>query len=356
MIPQLRQEFAIGWPQGLYWFLFMVVYTVLGKDDVLSLSDKGLAAFVYITLCFDLIYLFNLLIFSGGLKSPLIMAQLLFTMLFALLFPKPIHIIVPLLLIPGLAIIDSSYPDTSFGKVEFFLVFFYFALNAACVYIAVRLDDIENVQKRSINMLEHEVKEKTVLEERTKLAREMHDGLGGSLSSLIIQTEYLLSISKDPEMNEELAELKLTSQESMDELRRSLAFLKDDFDVVKAIADMIHSFNSRTQIHAELFVEGEKKEVLPDVQLCIFRVCQESLNNIQKHSQAEEVNIFVEFSHGMFFLKILDDGVGFDQNVNKRHHYGLSNMAERAIAVNAEFKIFSQPEVGTRVELGIPLV
>ena len=102
----------------------------------------------------------------------------------------------------------------------------YLALNFIIIYVLVYLNEREVAAHREVTELQGDLKELAVVEERNRLAREIHDGLGASLSSLIIQSEYLLSLApKDEPLLKEIRELKASAEESIEELRRKLSRL-----------------------------------------------------------------------------------------------------------------------------------
>jgi signal transduction histidine kinase len=95
-------------------------------------------------------------------------------------------------------------------------------------------------------------------------------------------------------------------------------------------------------------VEGEGK-LSADVQVALYRLCQEGLNNIAKHAGASQVDIQLQYETGTVELRIRDDGRGFDPEQTPPGHYGLSMMRERAAAVGATLSISSQPGHGTEI-------
>ena len=91
-----------------------------------------------------------------------------------------------------------------------------------------------------------------------------------------------------------------------------------------------------------------------DPQVAVYRICQEAMNNIAKHAQANRVEISLCYAGKMMELRICDDGRGFDAQQTVSGHYGLSMMRERAEAVNARLSIASQPGHGTELTLRWP--
>jgi signal transduction histidine kinase len=109
-----------------------------------------------------------------------------------------------------------------------------------------------------------------------------------------------------------------------------------------------NAFTGRTNIPAKVTVVGQG--VLPaDVQVAIYRICQEALNNVAKHAGASKVEIYLKHEDSAIELSIRDDGQGFDPERTTSGHYGLSMMHERAEGVGARLSITSQPGHGTEL-------
>jgi signal transduction histidine kinase len=109
-----------------------------------------------------------------------------------------------------------------------------------------------------------------------------------------------------------------------------------------------NSFTGRTNVPAKVSIVGQG--VLPaDVQVAIYRICQEALNNILKHAKASQVEIFLKHGEGSIELRIRDNGQGFDPERTPSGHYGLSMMRERAEGVGVQLSITSQPGRGTEL-------
>jgi signal transduction histidine kinase len=129
------------------------------------------------------------------------------------------------------------------------------------------------------------------------------------------------------------------------ELRPSTLTDSDLGDLVRLLGN---AFTGRTNIPVTMSVTGER--VLPaDVQVAIYRMCQEALNNIAKHAHASLVEINLKHEGSTVKLVIRDNGKGFDPERTSSGHYGLSMMRERAEAVGAQLSITSQPAHGTEL-------
>jgi signal transduction histidine kinase len=313
----------------------------------------------FITLCLDLLVLVYMIAASGGLQSPLLATQVMFTTLFAILFPKPLAIVPPLLTLPIVARIDQLVAGQGPVFLDLLVLIWYTAINAVTVYIIVFLNQRDETQRRELLTLQKEMKQLAVVEERNRLAREIHDGLGASLSSLILQAEYLQQLARSPDrmddLRRELGELKSAAEEAIDELRRSLRMMREDFDLVPALEEKCRTFGDRAHVKVEFKRFGLETPVPPEVQLTIFRVLQESLNNIAKHAQASQVKVELAFQNDALVLKVADDGKGFSGGGAEPGHYGLVNLRERARKLAGEASVESAPGKGTTVTLLLPV-
>ena len=193
-----------------------------------------------------------------------------------------------------------------------------------------------------------------VLEERQRLARDLHDAINQSLFSAGLIAEVLPRLW-DRDQNEarrSLEDLRKLTRGAMAEMRALLAELRPSTLTDAELGDLLrllgNAFTGRTNIPAQVTVIGQG--VLPaEVQVAIYRVCQEALNNVAKHAAASLVEIELKHEETTIELSIRDDGLGFDPQRTASGHYGLSMMQERADAVGAQLSITSQPGHGTEL-------
>jgi signal transduction histidine kinase len=355
LVPAWRTIFQVDSLGTIGAYLVMVAYSA--ANYVLLERGRLGAVITYLTLCFDLGALLYLIIVTGGLHSPLLATELLFTTLFVTLFPRPIAIVPPLLTFPVVAKIQEMLTNGAFYTEDLFLLIWYSLINCIVVYVVVYLHTRDEMKHREILRLQQSLKEMAVIEERTRLAREIHDGLGGSLSSLIIQTEYLQGLAREEPLRSEIGELKLQAEESIDELRRALTMMRDDFDLVRGVEDACRKFESRQRGLVLSFLRvGRERQISSESALTVFRVLQESLANIVKHSKATQVSVTLRFTDTECELIVQDNGQGFDcAKPPPIGHYGLLNMGERAQRVGGSARVESAPGAGTIVTLAVPL-
>jgi signal transduction histidine kinase len=222
------------------------------------------------------------------------------------------------------------------------------------VYVIVYLNEREDTQHNEVVSLQENLKQMAVVEERNRLSREIHDGLGASLSTLIIQSEYLHNLAESPELKSEIKELKGVAEESIDELRRSISMMRSDYELVPAFEDYCYTFGQRAGLEVEYQVNGVIPKLSAKLQLAAFRVLQEALTNVQKHASASKVSVGLVHIEGVLRLTVQDDGKGFDYQGDLKGHYGLANMRERAKQYSGKLEIESAAGQGCKISFSVP--
>ena len=198
------------------------------------------------------------------------------------------------------------------------------------------------------------------LQERQRLARNLHDAVNQSLFSAGLIAEVLPRLwERDPdEGRRSLEDLRRLTRGAQADMRLLLAELRPSTLTDAALGDLLHLLGNalvgRTNIPIHVTVTGpealqEQRSLPTDVQVAFYRLCQEGLNNIAKHAGASRVDIQLQYETGTVELRIRDDGRGFDPEQMPPGHYGLSMMRERATAVGATLSITSQPGHGTEI-------
>jgi two-component system nitrate/nitrite sensor histidine kinase NarX len=195
-----------------------------------------------------------------------------------------------------------------------------------------------------------------VLEERQRLARNLHDAVNQSLFSAGLIAEVLPRLwdRDQEEARRSLEDLRRLTRGAMAEMRALLAELRPSTLTDSSLSDLLrllgNAFSGRTNVPVTATVIGEF--FLPaEAQVAFYRVCQEALNNIAKHAKASQVEINLKQDEAVIELRIRDDGQGFDTEQKLSGHYGLSMMRERAEAAGALLSITSQPGHGTELTI-----
>lgn len=202
-------------------------------------------------------------------------------------------------------------------------------------------------------------------DERKRVAREIHDGPAQTLSNMLIRLEVSCKLMDIDivKAKHELEELKTVAKGSMKDIRKIIYNLRpmslDDVGLIPSINRYITSFQKETKICVELIVLSQIEIDDSLLKLTVFRIIQESLNNIRKHSRATKVKIILEKNNVGLALYIRDNGVGFDvgsleKQQNEEEGFGILSMRERAELLNGDFTILSNLKTGTKIRVFIP--
>ena len=205
-----------------------------------------------------------------------------------------------------------------------------------------------------------QVEYQAVVDERARLAREIHDGLAQTLAFLKIQAAQMQTFLANGDIDRltstlqlnyrTLSDAYLDTRQAIDNLRRiPSASLQD------SIRDMVDDFEQSAGLKVDCSKLDLKIIYPPAVQAQLIRIVQEALNNVRKHAKAGAVEIVGRLNGDQVLIQVCDDGLGFSPElVDASLHYGLRGMQERAEMIGADFQITSQPGRGTNVSLRLP--
>lgn len=334
---------------AVFFFVFILIYTILFAYSVFYRKKE--VVITYISLLLDLPFLVYLIVYTGGLRSPFFFLQLLYTMFYALLFTRPLAIIPPLMLLPIIAHIDQLVFVRGLVIQDVLILIMYALANLLLLYSIVYFNTQENIQHDELLKLKDMKRELELSDERLRLSREIHDGIGATLSAMLMQIDFILSQKEVNSVLKETEELKNMAEEGMDELRRAVMLLRSDFDLQNMLSNMIDRFKSRNDFEVSSKIVLDETDLRPDELLAIFRIIQEAMTNVMRHSNAKNVNINVLVKDRAFDICIQDDGKGFNTEAIAENHYGISNMTERARLIGARLEIESAEGRGTKVLL-----
>ena len=198
-------------------------------------------------------------------------------------------------------------------------------------------------------------------EERRRVSRELHDQICQQLASLAIDIGGLAADPPPPEDVQSRLKVLQARVVKASEETRHIAYqlhpsVLDDLGLMASLQALCKEFSERERIPVE-FNNGALPGSVPrEVASCLYRVAQESLQNIAKHSVAKHVSVALTLQKGTLVLTIADDGAGFDQQAVKgRGGLGLIGMEERTRLVNGKLSIVTRPSHGTRIALKVPL-
>lgn len=213
--------------------------------------------------------------------------------------------------------------------------------------------------------LHQKVQNLAVLEERERIAREMHDGLAQVLGYVNTKTQAvkrLLSVAQLAQAEAELAQLEDAAREVYADVREAILGLRTTTSsskgLVPTVKEYLEWFSSQNSIPVEAAIERQLDitlEATTEIQL--IRIIQEALSNVRKHAKAQRASVQLSTSNGHVSLTIQDDGQGFDPERIARGmwpRFGLQTMRERAESVGGTFEVTSTPGKGTTVRVMVP--
>ena len=203
----------------------------------------------------------------------------------------------------------------------------------------------------------------TAQEEQSKrISRELHDDFNQKIAALVIGIE---TIEKHMPQSAKTLSAQLTEQRRQaetlsDDIRRVAHALHpsvlDHLGLVVALESYCAEFTQKTGTKTKFSHRNIRRGLPKDVALCVYRVVQESLRNVMKHSAAKQAEVSVTEIKGHVCLAVSDDGVGFDTELQSgKRGIGLTSMEERVRLVSGSFSVQSRPGEGTRVDISIPL-
>ena len=197
-------------------------------------------------------------------------------------------------------------------------------------------------------------------EERTAIAREVHDELGQALTGLKLDIAWMRHrLPRNHESALQCASILLRIDQTLEAVRRIATALRpsvlDQLGLAAALEWQGHEFSARTGIEVAMSLSADGTPIADDLGSSVFRILQESLTNIVRYAAATRVAIRLERTPTLLTLEVSDDGVGFDpERLARRGSLGLVGMRERARGCGGTFEISSQPGRGTTVSLRVP--
>lgn len=233
--------------------------------------------------------------------------------------------------------------------------------------VLVRIENqliVRRLQEQLLKALENEralnqrIKEMATVEERNRIARDIHDALGHALVALKIQIETTSTLwHKDPERAYEfLLEAKQLSTEALRSVRVSVSDLRQDPLQGKllqdAIANLVREFHHTSGILPQLKI-NLSQPLSNQVSTAVYRLIQEGLTNIYKYAQATAVQIQIETNDLGLLVTLRDNGQGFSTDKNIAG-FGLQGMRERISALEGQLKVVSQPNAGCTIKARFP--
>lgn len=201
-------------------------------------------------------------------------------------------------------------------------------------------------------------------EERRRLARELHDEAGQTLTSLLLNLAVLEKYVNNDEGKQQLDTVREIAHESLRAIRNLSINLRpsslDELGLLPTLRSYINSYQQQIDIPVAFTIDGLRNRYATEIEITIYRLIQESLTNIARHAKAQHIAIAIREDRHRAFITLIDDGVGFEtaslpKNPTTDRGLGLMGMRERVALVGGTIEIRSKPGDGTTLNIMIPL-
>ena len=199
-------------------------------------------------------------------------------------------------------------------------------------------------------------------QERTSIAREIHDELGQQLTGLKMYISWLNKkvAPAENDIREKFAAAIQLIEDTIKSVRKISMDLRpsmlDDLGLMAALEWQSNEFEKRSGISTEFINQTGNKEIPARLKTGLFRIYQESLTNVARHAEAKKIVSSLKFENGSLVLTITDDGKGFAfKNIESKRTLGLFGMKERALEMGGHYEITSDPGKGTTVSVTVPV-
>lgn len=226
----------------------------------------------------------------------------------------------------------------------------------SALQLAEQERQVSRRQLRELSVFLQRVRE----EERSHVARELHDELGQLLTGLRMDVEWLQRRLPDDggSMVGKIRSMTGLVDSTLRTIRRISTDLRpavlDDFGLEAAVEWLVESFRARNRIACDLRISLGGVSLAEPVATAVFRLVQEGLTNVSRHARARRVMVALEVVEGSLGLMLRDDGIGFQVDAPGVRSFGLLGMRERVFALNGEFRVDSRPGGGTLITVEIP--
>jgi len=210
-----------------------------------------------------------------------------------------------------------------------------------------------------------QAREAGVLDERQRMAGEIHDTLAQGLTGIVTQLEAADQAgSPGPAWYRHVRTAAQLARDSLTEARRSVQALRpqplDNAPLPQALTEVVDGWSAMSGVAAKLVTTGAVQRLLPEIEMTLLRTAQEALANVAKHANASRVTLTLSYMEDMVSLDVRDDGGGFDPYVARTDRpdggYGLTAMRERVRRVAGTLEVESEPGMGTAISACVPAI
>ncbi|MBN2240837.1 MAG: sensor histidine kinase [Dehalococcoidales bacterium] len=334
------------------------VYTVLRVFSPLRWRERGLMT--YLILLGDFIICIALVVYTNGLNSIFLLYSLAPVMTAALFFEERVAIS-----LAAIAITILSVTHVALSQLAERWTWIFQGYNLTLLVVYAMFSLVAAIVPYRINMnIRRRIEQEAIIEERRRIAREIHDGVAQSIGYLNTKTKLIsksVAEKDNTEIINELNELQEVIQETYTDIRESIDQLSVEIrniPLIAALENYIEDFRGSNNLkvifdHPKLF-----PRLSPVAELQLLRITQESLTNVRRHSGATGVEIILETDNDTVDMLIKDNGCGFSLNEIEDSipgYHGLDIIRERAENIGGEVHISTEPGEGTALMIVMPL-
>ncbi|WP_193105381.1 sensor histidine kinase [Brachybacterium sp. FME24] len=211
-----------------------------------------------------------------------------------------------------------------------------------------------------------QAREAGVLDERQRMAREIHDTLAQSLAGILTQLQAAEQSMEEPfTLRRHMSSATSLARESLTDARRTILAVEPellaDARLPDAISDVTRSWSELNHIDAVLTTTGDPRPMHADVEVTLLRAAQEALNNVAKHAKAHRVGLTLSYMEDLVTLDVRDDGIGFEPDARRADGtadggFGLLGMRQRVQRLAGRLDIESEPGGGTAISATVPAI
>ena len=245
--------------------------------------------------------------------------------------------------------------------------YFFFGVVANSLYRAARAQHASEILLNELNLANQQLRENArqverlaVVEERNRMAREMHDTVGHRLTVAAVQLEGAQRlIPNNPERAAQIVgTVREQVREALNELRQTVARLREplesELELLPSIRHLADAFADATSLEVHLSLPDAIPEVSGPIHQALYRTTQEALTNIQRHAQANQAWLKLVLDENRLVLSISDDGHGYPQT-EQPGGFGLIGLRERAGLLGGKLTLGTRPEGGAQLTLSLPM-
>ena len=240
---------------------------------------------------------------------------------------------------------------------HWFLLFIGLGLNLI-IKAFKRTDDLNQmIEDKNQTLVQYakQIENLTLVGERNRMARDLHDTLGHSFISYILGLDAVLYLmdSNPSQAKKKIEELRHYASENLDQIRETIHEMgtEQDISVTNHFSALIDEFSAYTNTKVDLHIIGEEYDLNHSIRMALLRCLQESLTNAKRHGRAKDISINLSFKEDGVELLIEDHGVGTD---HLQYGFGLNSMRERLSSLNGRLQLDSSKSLGTKVMCQIP--